>query len=180
MNQTAIGAYHAARGHRTACHRRCRRPCHRARTTPRGVGTPIRPRLRHRRRKLTHGGAVGGRNRPSRPTARRRHARQPVDGGARRDRRVGPVRRLSPLTKRCLLIALEDWERPSTSLAIQNAIASGCIDHFLSKRGRRRTRYSIAQSQHFSRSGQILSCLTRKNRHCSPTVRRSTRLTSST
>ena len=43
------------------------------------------------------------------------------------------VRRLSPRTKRCLLIALEDWGRPSTAIAIQNAIASGSIDHFLSK-----------------------------------------------
>jgi thioredoxin reductase len=43
------------------------------------------------------------------------------------------VRRLSPRTKRCLLIALEDWGRPSTATAIQSAIASGSIDHFLSK-----------------------------------------------
>ena len=43
------------------------------------------------------------------------------------------VRRLSPRTKRCLLIALEDWGRPTTAIAIQNAIASGSIDHFLSK-----------------------------------------------
>jgi thioredoxin reductase len=43
------------------------------------------------------------------------------------------VRRLSPRTKRCLLIALEDWGRQPTAMAIQNAIASGYIDHFLSK-----------------------------------------------
>jgi thioredoxin reductase/ActR/RegA family two-component response regulator len=43
------------------------------------------------------------------------------------------VRRLSPRTKRCLLIALEDWGRQSTAVAIQNAIARGSIDHFLSK-----------------------------------------------
>ncbi len=43
------------------------------------------------------------------------------------------VRRLSPRTKRCLLIALEDWGRQPTAIAIQNAIASGSIDHFLSK-----------------------------------------------
>ena len=43
------------------------------------------------------------------------------------------VRRLSPRTKRCLLIAPEDWGRQSTASAIQNAIASGCIDHFVSK-----------------------------------------------
>jgi thioredoxin reductase/DNA-binding NarL/FixJ family response regulator len=43
------------------------------------------------------------------------------------------VRRLSPRTKRCLLIAREDWGRQSTAIAIQNAIASGCIDHFVSK-----------------------------------------------
>ena len=46
---------------------------------------------------------------------------------------LASVRRISPRTKRCLLIALEDWGRPSTAIAIQNAIASGCIDHFLSK-----------------------------------------------
>src|SRR4051812_40468375 len=33
------------------------------------------------------------------------------------------VRSLSPRTKRCLLIALEDWGRPSTAVAIQSAIA---------------------------------------------------------
>ena len=43
------------------------------------------------------------------------------------------LRSLSPRTKRCLLIALEDWGRQPTAIAIQNAIASGCIDHFLSK-----------------------------------------------
>jgi thioredoxin reductase len=43
------------------------------------------------------------------------------------------VRRLSPRTKRCLLIAHEDWGRQSTAIAIQNAIANGYIDHFVSK-----------------------------------------------
>jgi thioredoxin reductase/CheY-like chemotaxis protein len=43
------------------------------------------------------------------------------------------VRRLSPRTRRGLLIALEDWGRQSTASAIQNAIANGCIDHFVSK-----------------------------------------------
>ncbi len=43
------------------------------------------------------------------------------------------VRRLSPRTKRCLLIAVEDWGHQSTATAIQNAIASGCIDYFASK-----------------------------------------------
>jgi thioredoxin reductase (NADPH) len=43
------------------------------------------------------------------------------------------VRRLSPRTKRCLLIALEDWGHQSTASTIQNAIAIGCIDHFVSK-----------------------------------------------
>jgi thioredoxin reductase/DNA-binding NarL/FixJ family response regulator len=43
------------------------------------------------------------------------------------------IRHLSPRTKRCLLIAPEDWGRQSTATAIQNAIASGCIDHFVSK-----------------------------------------------
>jgi thioredoxin reductase (NADPH) len=43
------------------------------------------------------------------------------------------VRSLTPRTKRGLLIALEDWGRQSTAIVIQNAIASGCIDHFLSK-----------------------------------------------
>ena len=46
---------------------------------------------------------------------------------------LASVRRISPRTKRCLLIALEDWGRPSTAIAIQNAIANGCIDHFVSK-----------------------------------------------
>jgi thioredoxin reductase/DNA-binding NarL/FixJ family response regulator len=45
------------------------------------------------------------------------------------------VRRLSPRTKRCLLIAHEDWGRQPTATAIQNAIASGAIDAFLSKPG---------------------------------------------
>jgi thioredoxin reductase len=43
------------------------------------------------------------------------------------------VRRLSPRSKRCLLIAPEGWVQQSTATAIQNAIASGCIDHFVSK-----------------------------------------------
>jgi thioredoxin reductase len=43
------------------------------------------------------------------------------------------VRGLSPRTKRGLIIAPEDWGRPSTATAIQNAIATGCIDHFLPK-----------------------------------------------
>jgi thioredoxin reductase/DNA-binding NarL/FixJ family response regulator len=43
------------------------------------------------------------------------------------------IRRLSPRTKRCLLIAHEDWGQGPTATAVQNAIASGCIDHFLSK-----------------------------------------------
>jgi len=43
------------------------------------------------------------------------------------------VRALSPRTKRGLLIALEDWGQASTAAAIQSAIATGCIDHFLSK-----------------------------------------------
>jgi thioredoxin reductase len=43
------------------------------------------------------------------------------------------VRRISPRTKRCLLIALEDWGQQSTAIAIQNAIANGCIDHFMPK-----------------------------------------------
>jgi thioredoxin reductase (NADPH) len=43
------------------------------------------------------------------------------------------VRRLSPRTKRCLLIAPEDWGQQSTASAIQNAIANGSIDHFVSK-----------------------------------------------
>jgi thioredoxin reductase len=43
------------------------------------------------------------------------------------------VRGVSPRTKRGLLIALEDWGQSSTAVAIQRAIASGCIDHFLSK-----------------------------------------------
>jgi thioredoxin reductase len=46
---------------------------------------------------------------------------------------LSKVRRLSPRTKRCLLIALEDWGRQSTATVIQNAIANGCIDQFLSK-----------------------------------------------
>jgi thioredoxin reductase (NADPH) len=43
------------------------------------------------------------------------------------------VRHLSPRTKRCLLIAPEHWRQQSTASAIQNAIANGCIDHFVSK-----------------------------------------------
>jgi thioredoxin reductase/ActR/RegA family two-component response regulator len=43
------------------------------------------------------------------------------------------VRQFSPRTKRCLLIAHEDWGSPTTAKAIQNAIATGSIDHFLSK-----------------------------------------------
>ena len=43
------------------------------------------------------------------------------------------VRDLSPRTKRGLLIAHEDWGQSSTAVAIQRAIATGCIDHFLSK-----------------------------------------------
>jgi thioredoxin reductase len=43
------------------------------------------------------------------------------------------LRRLSPRTKRCLLIAPEDWRQQLTASAIQNAIASGYIDHFVSK-----------------------------------------------
>jgi thioredoxin reductase/DNA-binding NarL/FixJ family response regulator len=43
------------------------------------------------------------------------------------------VRGLSPRTKRGLLIALEDWGQSSTAVAIQRAIATGCIDHFMSK-----------------------------------------------
>jgi thioredoxin reductase/DNA-binding NarL/FixJ family response regulator len=43
------------------------------------------------------------------------------------------VRRLSPRTKRCLLIAVKDWGREPTAIAIQNAIATGGIDHFVSK-----------------------------------------------
>jgi thioredoxin reductase len=43
------------------------------------------------------------------------------------------VRGLSPRTKRGLLIAPEDWGQSSTAVAIQRAIASGCIDHFVSK-----------------------------------------------
>jgi len=46
---------------------------------------------------------------------------------------LSQVRRLSPRTKRCLLIAPEDWGRQSTASAVQNAIASGCIDHFVPK-----------------------------------------------
>src|SRR4051812_38797238 len=38
------------------------------------------------------------------------------------------VRGLSPRTKRGLLIAHEDWGRPPTAVAIQSAIAAGCID----------------------------------------------------
>jgi thioredoxin reductase (NADPH) len=45
------------------------------------------------------------------------------------------VRSRTPRTKRCLLIAHEDWGQQPTALVIQNAIASGCIDHFLSKPG---------------------------------------------
>jgi thioredoxin reductase/DNA-binding NarL/FixJ family response regulator len=43
------------------------------------------------------------------------------------------VRNLTPRTRRCLLIALDDWGRQATASAIQNAIASGSIDHFLAK-----------------------------------------------
>lgn len=43
------------------------------------------------------------------------------------------VRSLSPRTKRGLLIAPEDWGLPGTAVAIQSAIASGSIDHFLPK-----------------------------------------------
>ena len=43
------------------------------------------------------------------------------------------VRGLSPRTKRGLLIAPEDSEWPPTAIAIQSAIATGSIDHFLSK-----------------------------------------------
>ena len=43
------------------------------------------------------------------------------------------VRRLSPRTKRCLLVALEDWGQPSTAVVIQNALARDCIDDFIPK-----------------------------------------------
>jgi thioredoxin reductase len=43
------------------------------------------------------------------------------------------VRALTPRTRRCLLIALEDWGRQATAMAIQDAIASASIDYFLSK-----------------------------------------------
>jgi thioredoxin reductase/DNA-binding NarL/FixJ family response regulator len=43
------------------------------------------------------------------------------------------VRRLSPRTKRCLLVAFADWGQQPTASAIQHAIAIGCIDHFLPK-----------------------------------------------
>jgi thioredoxin reductase/DNA-binding NarL/FixJ family response regulator len=43
------------------------------------------------------------------------------------------VRGLSPRTKRGLLIAVEDWGLLSTAGTIQSAIATGRIDHFLSK-----------------------------------------------
>lgn len=46
---------------------------------------------------------------------------------------LAQVRRMSPRTKRCLLIAPDDWGRESTAVAIQGAIATGCIDYFLSK-----------------------------------------------
>jgi thioredoxin reductase/DNA-binding NarL/FixJ family response regulator len=46
---------------------------------------------------------------------------------------LSQVRTVSPRTKLGLLIALEDWGRPPTAVAIQSAIAVGCIDHFLSK-----------------------------------------------
>ena len=46
---------------------------------------------------------------------------------------LSQVRGVSPRTKLGLLIALEDWGRPSTAVAIQSAIAIGSIDHFLSK-----------------------------------------------
>jgi thioredoxin reductase len=43
------------------------------------------------------------------------------------------VRNLTPRSRRCLLIAVDDWGRQATASAIQNAIASGSIDHFLAK-----------------------------------------------
>jgi thioredoxin reductase len=55
------------------------------------------------------------------------------------------VRRLSPRTKRCLLIALEDWGRPTAAIVIQSALASGSIDHFLSKP-------RVSPDEHFHRT----------------------------
>jgi len=43
------------------------------------------------------------------------------------------IRALTPRTKRALLIALEDWGHPSTAVAVQSAVATGRIDHFLLK-----------------------------------------------
>ena len=46
---------------------------------------------------------------------------------------LSQVRVLSPRTKRGLLIDPVDWGQPTTAAAIQSAVATGCIDHFLSK-----------------------------------------------
>lgn len=43
------------------------------------------------------------------------------------------VRGLSPRTRRGLLIGADDRARQSTAVAVQHAIATGCIDHFVSK-----------------------------------------------
>jgi len=44
---------------------------------------------------------------------------------------LSQVKTSSPRTKRGLLIATDDWGRKQTATAIQDAVASGCIDHFL-------------------------------------------------
>jgi hypothetical protein len=49
------------------------------------------------------------------------------------DEVLSRVRGLSPRTKCGLLIAPQDWGQAGTAVAIQSAIASGSIDHFLSK-----------------------------------------------
>lgn len=46
---------------------------------------------------------------------------------------LAQVRHLSPRTKRCLLIVPRDWGQQSAASSIQNAIASGFIDSFVSK-----------------------------------------------
>jgi CheY-like chemotaxis protein len=89
------------------------------------------------------------------------------------------ARSLTPRTKRCLLIALEDWGRQATAIAIQNAIASGSIDTSYPSLGGHPLRSSIAPSLRSSRSGQPLSCTTQPHRGRSPTAPRLTKMSCS-